>query len=310
MVVSTVDACPVCVLFCNLVNWVRAIVLLAGGASAACVHNLVLRAGAVVWNLVLSSLVLCLRFVFVDCYTLGTDGVDNLGTWGFGFVIDLVCCVLLLVYSVTLKLAGAYVVVVGVVAIDIFCCNARSIIWISCCISLALLLFTKFFIDLAQSAIAAITLSACVMVGQVRLFWLKCIVSVKRLFLVDFMWHLCVWYCYGGVANYHPLTVWYAHVPLLSVFSCTCTDMPIGASSNFYSQTVLSDGHMPKRLEFHWTDAKGWLLFSPVVGVYPTMTAENLVLCLQVHWGSVSWNSLWLIMLHFCGVCLVVLALA
>ena len=192
MVVSTVDACPFCVLFFNLANWVRDLVLLAGGVSAPCVQDIVLCAGAVVWNVVLCFFVLCLRFVFVNFSTLGTDGVDNGGNWRFGCVIDLVCRVLLLTYSVTLELSGLHVVVVGVVAIDIFCCNARSIIWISCCISLALLLFTKFFIDLAQSAIAAITLSACVMVGQVRLFWLKCIVSVKRLLLVDFMWHLCV----------------------------------------------------------------------------------------------------------------------
>ena len=54
--------------------------------------------------------------------------MDNWGTSGFGGVIDLVCCVLLLVYSGTLELAGAHVVVVGVVAIYVLCCNARSFI--------------------------------------------------------------------------------------------------------------------------------------------------------------------------------------
>ena len=48
------------------------------------------------------------------------------------------------------------------------------------------------FIALEQSTISAITLSACVMVGWVRFLWLKCIVSVKRSLLVDFMWNLCV----------------------------------------------------------------------------------------------------------------------
>ena len=47
-----------------------------------------------------------------------------------------------------------------------------------------------FYIALAQSAIAAITLSACVMVGQLSFLWLEFIVSVKRLLLVEFMWHL------------------------------------------------------------------------------------------------------------------------
>ena len=44
------------------------------------------------------------------------------------------------------------------------------------------------------------------------------------------MWNLCVQQCSGDVAKYHPSAVWYAHVPLLSVLSYTCTDMPIGAS--------------------------------------------------------------------------------
>ena len=192
MAASTVDACHVCVLFSNLVKWVRAIVLLAGGASAACVWDLVLCAGAIVWNLVLCFLVLCLRFVFVDCSTLGTDGVDNWGTWEFVCVLDLVCRVFLLVYRGTLDLAGAHIVGVVFVATDFVCCNARSVIWISWIISSDPLILTKFLIALVQSAISAIALSACVMVGRVRFLWLKCIVSMKRSLLVDFMWHLCV----------------------------------------------------------------------------------------------------------------------
>ena len=72
---------------------------------------------------------MCLRLDFVDCYTLGTDGVENVGNWGFGCVIDLVCCaVLLLVYSSTLEIAGPPVVVVGIFAICVLCCIARSVI--------------------------------------------------------------------------------------------------------------------------------------------------------------------------------------
>ena len=62
----------------------------------------------------------------------------------------------------------------------------------SCQISLPPLPFPKFLIALVQSAIADITLSACVMVGQVSFLWLKWIVSVNHLLLVDFMWHICV----------------------------------------------------------------------------------------------------------------------
>ena len=79
---------------------------------------------------------------------------------------------LLLVYSGTLELADAPVVVLGVVAVDVFCCNARSVILIICCISSAPLLLTKFFIDLEKSFISAITLSECVMVGRVISLWL------------------------------------------------------------------------------------------------------------------------------------------
>ena len=170
MAASTVDACPFCNLFSNIFNWVCALVLLAGVASAACFRDLVLCAGAVVWNLVLFFLFLCSWFVFVDCSALGTYGEDNWVTWGFGCVIYLVCCVLLLMYSSTLKLAGAPVVVVGVVTIDVLCCNARSVIWISCRIYLAPFLLPKFLIALAQSAISCINLWPCVMVGWVRFF--------------------------------------------------------------------------------------------------------------------------------------------
>ena len=75
--------------------------------------------------------------------------------------MDLVCRVLLLVYSGTLKITGAPVVVIVVVVVDVsldvLLCIARSVIIISCCISSPPLQLLKFFIALAQSAIAAIT---------------------------------------------------------------------------------------------------------------------------------------------------------
>ena len=99
---------------------------------------------------------------------------------------------LLLVFSGTLNLSGSNICVLGFSAIYVLCWIARSVILISWLISSDPLPLPKFFIALEQSSIAAITLSECVMVVRVRFLCIKCIVSMKRLLLVDFMWHLCV----------------------------------------------------------------------------------------------------------------------
>ena len=96
MVVSGVDACHLRVLFSILVNLVRDLVLISGGVSAVCVRDLVLCAGDVVLNISLCLLFMCLRLTIVDCSTLGTDGVDIVGNWGFGCFIDIVWRVLFL----------------------------------------------------------------------------------------------------------------------------------------------------------------------------------------------------------------------
>ena len=106
--------------------------------------------------------------------------------------MDIVCCVLLLLYSGALELAGTPVVIGVDVALDVLLCITRYVFLISCRIFCPPLPLPKFFIDLAQSAIAAITLSACVMVGWVSFLSLKFMVSVKNYLLVDFMWHLFV----------------------------------------------------------------------------------------------------------------------
>ena len=76
MVVSTFDACPLCVLFSILVDQVHALVLIAGGVSVLCVRDIVLCTGAVVLIVGLCLLFICLRLAIVDCSTLGTDGMD------------------------------------------------------------------------------------------------------------------------------------------------------------------------------------------------------------------------------------------
>ena len=48
---------------------------------------------------------------------------------------------------------------------------------------------SMFLMALAQSAIAAITLAACVVVGHVIFLWLDCTVSMNRSLLLDLMWH-------------------------------------------------------------------------------------------------------------------------
>ena len=183
------------VFFSNFVNWVRALFLLSGGASAACVCDIVLCSGPVAWKLFLCFLVRCLWFVFVDSSTLGTDGADNWVTWGFGGVIEIVCRLLLLVYSGTLELAGASVVVVGADALSVLCCNARSVNWISCRISSPPLLFPKFFIALAQCLLLRPSLWKHVwwLVG-----WAFCDWNVWYLWNVCCWWILCGIYVFGS----------------------------------------------------------------------------------------------------------------
>ena len=146
--------------------------------------------------------------------------------------------------------------------------------------------------------------------GSGDILWLKCIVSVKRSFLVD----LCGIYVFGSVLVMSIITIhWQCGIPmcLFCMFFCVLLLVCLLVIVEFfYSHTVRSDGRMQKKLELHSTDATGWLLFRTVVGLCPTITAENLVLCLRVHWGSVPRNSLWPLLLHFCGVCLVVISLA
>ena len=97
-----------------------------------------------------------------------------------------------MLFSGTLKIAGSDAVVLVVSAIDGLWWIDLSVIRKSCFILLETLPLPKFLMALAQSAIAAITLSACVMVGRVIFLWLKCTVSVNRSLLVVFMWHRCV----------------------------------------------------------------------------------------------------------------------
>ena len=54
--------------------------------------------------------------------------MDNWGIWKIFGVMDLVCCVLLLVCSGTLELADKPVVIGGDLALDIFLCIANSVI--------------------------------------------------------------------------------------------------------------------------------------------------------------------------------------
>ena len=84
---------------------------------------------AVVLNIALCVLFLCLHLTIVYCSIIITDGVDIELIWGFGCVIDLVwCALLLMVYSVTLELVGSCAVVAGVAELVVLCCIACYVV--------------------------------------------------------------------------------------------------------------------------------------------------------------------------------------
>ena len=131
MVVSNFYACPCCFLFSNLVNRVRALVLLDGCVSVFCVKDLVLCAGAVVLIIGICFFFLFLCLAIVDCSALGTAGMDIVGNCLVVCVIDIVWRVLLLLlFSGTLNIFGSNVFVVGVSAIYVLWWIARSVILI------------------------------------------------------------------------------------------------------------------------------------------------------------------------------------
>ena len=90
MVVSTVDARPVCFLFTILVMRVHALVLLDGNFLVLYVLDPVLCAGAVVLIAGLCIFFLVLSSATVDCSALGTTGVDIVDNCWVDCVIDLV----------------------------------------------------------------------------------------------------------------------------------------------------------------------------------------------------------------------------
>ena len=128
-----------------------------------------------------------------DCSTLRTTGVNTFEKNWVACVNDLVWRgSLLLLFSGTLKTDWADAFVVGVAAMDEFCCIASLVNLKGCCILSEPFPVPKFLMALAQSTISAITLSACVVVGRVIFLWLDCTVSVKRSLLVALIWHQCV----------------------------------------------------------------------------------------------------------------------
>ena len=130
--------------------------------------------------------------------TLGDAAVGTLGT----------CCVGALVDRVIRWLGsgdswhGSFTVVAGrtslyvcsagrsnFLATSAFVVIAFSVRRYNCFISSALFSLPVALIVFAHSAIAAIILSACVIVGLVIFLWLKCAVSVSRSLRVSLTWH-------------------------------------------------------------------------------------------------------------------------
>ena len=90
IVVSTVDARPIRLLFTIIIMRVRDFVLLDGGVLALCVLDLVFCAGDIVLIVGLCFFFLILCLATVDCSTLVTNGVDIVDNYWVGCVIDLV----------------------------------------------------------------------------------------------------------------------------------------------------------------------------------------------------------------------------
>ena len=135
--------------------------------------------------------------------TLGTDVRDTLETSGVSLVIDLVirlevssngCIVFTLgsewvmpsSYSTLVCGAGFDGVVMALLFLTAFCVSCRIF-----CISYAPLLLPMFLIEMEQSAMAAIILSAWVMVGFVIFLCLNCAVLVNLSLSVVLMWQIC-----------------------------------------------------------------------------------------------------------------------
>ena len=195
-VALTADAGPVRFLLSICASRVSNPVLLDGGSSARCDLDLVLCAGVVA---LIRSFVVDLYCFFPftlgtsDCSTLGTTGVNTFETNWVACVIDIVWRgSLLVMFSGTLETDGTDAFVVGVTAMNGLCGSALSVNQTSCYIPSEPFLLPKFLMDLVQSDISAITLSACVMVGRVIFLWLNCPVSVNRSLLVVFIWHRCI----------------------------------------------------------------------------------------------------------------------
>ena len=132
----------------------------------------------------------------VDCSTLRTTDVDTVKNCWVGYVIAILWRELLFVlFSASLKIAGSGAVVVGVAAMNGFCCISLSVIRTSCCILSKLLPLPKFLMDLTRSDISAIILSACVMVGHL----IYCGWSVLYLWIACFWWFLCGTDAYDSV---------------------------------------------------------------------------------------------------------------
>ena len=134
--------------------------------------------------------------------------------------------------------------------------------------------------------------------------WYFCGWNVLCMWTVCCWWILCGIYVFGSVLVMLLSTIHrQCGMPMCLIclfFNVLVLLCPLVLVEFFYSQTVRSDGHMPKNLELHCTDATGWLLFQPVVGVCPTMTAEILFctwkyteeVCLEIPYGQLCWISM------------------
>ena len=140
----------------------------------------------------------CFTFLLPACSmaatffsALGDDAVGTLGTCCVGAFIERVIRWLGSVAaaagltSLCVRSNGRF----NLFATSAFVAIASSVRRCNCFISSAPFSLPIALIAFAHSAITAIILSACVIVGLVILLWLKCAVSVSRSLRVSLTWH-------------------------------------------------------------------------------------------------------------------------
>ena len=213
---SMAAVCSVCVVLLRLdgvvhINCDSCLLYIVGGlvllaaVFIVLVCDWVLRAGALFLTIGLACACRLLRNFFLviiwllsgrsscailDVFsTLGTAVGGTLGSSGVSLAIFIVTHLSLFYNGFNVLVCGSGFADLEMASLFL---TDSSVSFRNCCISSDPSFLPMFLIDLVQSAMEAIILSAWVMVGFVIFWWLNWAVSVKLSLLVVLMWHICV----------------------------------------------------------------------------------------------------------------------